>query len=239
MYSTAQKKKFETHVIRKFLSHESHGLRIKNIIPSETPDFIIEELSKNISIELTQLIHPKLKQVESFQNKLVDIAWKQFKEKYRANLEVYVNFSNTIINCSYAELPNYATELSKIVEKALIDNKDYTFRLTSFSRCRPINEFIDSITIASNDNFDNWQPFGAFRVSRMDHLRLQRIVAKKEEMLQKYPAYAGEKWLVIAANFGYESSTNDFENSTDSIKFSKFDRVYLYKYMDDEYERLY
>jgi len=48
-----RKKEFELHMLCKFISHEELGLGVKTIDESETPDFIVRELTKNISVELT------------------------------------------------------------------------------------------------------------------------------------------------------------------------------------------
>lgn len=57
--SRDKKKDFELHLLRKFISHESHYLHVKTIDEGETPDFIIREFARrlfrrNNSVDLTR-----------------------------------------------------------------------------------------------------------------------------------------------------------------------------------------
>lgn len=225
-------------MLRRFISHESHGLRIKTIDHNETPDFILRELNMDISIELTRLILPDLMQEEKFQEKLVDLAWKKFKEKYPDKLQVLVNFSNQVIKCTANELGSYADKLLEIVEPIFLCNRKFEFRVSSVGRGRPINKFIDSIAISNDLDLDNWQPFGAFLVKPVKTEWIQEIIKAKEERISSYPSGFDENGLLLLANFGHESSTHEFDYMLLNDFQSSFDRIYLYKYMDNTYTRL-
>jgi hypothetical protein len=234
----SHKKEFERHMLQRFISHESHGLRVKTIDDSETPDFIIRELTKDISIELTRLILPDLMQVERFQDKLVRLAWGKFKGKYRDKLQVLVNFSNRIIQCSANEIDKYVDHLLQIVETIYLNNKRFEFRISSVGREKPINSFIDSIAVSNDLYLDNWQPFGAFRVKPVNSDWVKKIITDKESKIELYPEKYDENWLLLLANFGHESSTHEFDYLILENFQSCFDRIYLYKYMDNSYTRL-
>lgn len=234
----AAKKEFELHMLRRFISHETHGLRIKSIEEGETPDFIIRELTKDISIELTRLVLPDLMKVEKFQEKIVELAWKKFKETHKEKLQVLVNFSNRIIKCAGDEINIYVNELVQIVEEIYLNNKRFRFHLSSVGRTHPINHFIDSISVFNDLDFDNWQPFGAFRVAKLDTRFIENVIRVKEDKIKLYTTKTTENWLLLLANFGHQSSTHDFDYLIFNGFESSFDRIYLYKYMDDSYTRL-
>lgn len=86
--SVLKKKARERYILEKFVSNTELKLLVKNIKDCETPDFIIQMLDKKISAELTSLINPKLKEIESFQDELIELAEKMFLENYNVNLRV-------------------------------------------------------------------------------------------------------------------------------------------------------
>lgn len=225
-------------MLSKFISHEEHGLRVKTIDECETPDFIVRELTKDISIELTRLILPDLMQEERFQDKLVSLAWKKFKEKYPDKLQVLVNFSNQVIKCSANEIDKYVDQLIEVVEPVFLANRKFEFRVSSVGRGRHINRFIDSIAISNDLALDNWQPFGAFLVKPVDADWIKNIIKSKESKIANYPDKYDENWLLLLANFGHESSTHEFDYLFLKDFESVFDQVYIFKYMDNTYTRL-
>jgi hypothetical protein len=232
------KKDVEYNILRRFISHETHGLRIKDIEPSETPDFILHELHKTISVELTELRHQKLKQKESFQEKIVEAAWSKFRKKYNANIQVLVNFSDVPIKASANEVQRYVDELHDLVERIWLNNRDYEFRLTNMGRSRKRDHWIDSISVNNVVDLEYWQPFGAFKVGRADPSWIKKVIEGKEAKLANYQKSFDERWLLMVANFGDRSSTHDiFFLETGDLQ-TKFDRVYLYKYMDNTYKRI-
>jgi hypothetical protein len=233
-----RKKEFELHMLRCFISHDTHGLRVKTIDGGETPDFIVKELKKDISIEITRLILPDLMQEERFQEKLVNLSWKKFKEKYPDKLQVLVNFSNNVIKCTANEVGNYVNQLLEVVEPVFLANRKFEFRVSSIGRERPINTFVESIVISNDLDLDNWQPFGAFKVNPIDSKWVQEVINSKESKIAQYTEKCDENWLLLLANFGHESSTHEFDYLILPGFESLFDRIYIYKYMDNSYTRL-
>ncbi len=180
------KKELERYLLEKFISNESLSLRIKKIEESETPDFIIHELNKTFSIELTRLIHPHLIEIESLQEKIVNLALEKFKNKYTAKLTVYVNFLKVPLDGKGDGISSYVNDLYQIVEQIYLPNESYAFKVTSLGRKRPVNWFIDSITVTNEENFENWQPFGAFKVNQIDPNWIKDVIEQKEKNLFKY-----------------------------------------------------
>ncbi|WP_142683032.1 hypothetical protein [Chitinophaga polysaccharea] len=235
---TIAKKDLEYHLLRTFISNESLQLRVKSIESTETPDFIVRELTRDISIEVTRLIHPHLIQVEAFQENLVESAYRKFKEKYSAKLRVLVNFSNVPIKCKKSEIGMYVDQLHDLVEGIYLPNRKYSFNISSRGRCRPINHFIDSISVSNDLDFENWQPFGAYLVKDVDVDWIKRAIQEKEKNIKRYPTKFDENWLLLVANFGHKSSTHGFGYLEQEKFASQFDKIYLYKYMDNIIDQL-
>lgn len=227
------KKKFELILLKDFISNKDLNLKIKTIIEGETPDFVIQELTKNISVELTRLIHADTIQKEAFQEKLVAIAQSLFKEKYDEELYVLVTFSDIPIKCSTGEIKIYADELFKIVEEIYLPNRNHEFHVSSKFN-RHINSYIDRITISNDRDLENWQPFGAFRVNYIDINWIKEVIRGKEKNLHKYSHNFKENWLLLVANFGHQSSAHRFDHLTRQQIETEFDAVYLYLYRDKE-----
>lgn len=227
------KKELELVLLRNFLSNEALGLKVKSITESETPDFIIEELNKNISVELTRLIHPATMQKEAFQEKLVEMAQQFFKEKYDDELYVLVTFGNVSIKCKGEEIKKHAEDIFKVVEDIYLPNRKYEFNVSS-KYSHHINSYIGHITVANNRDLENWQPFGAYKVNYVDIGCVKGIIKEKEKGLEQYSKRFKENWLLLIANFGHKSSTHGIYHLKQQKIETKFDKIYLYKYMDKE-----
>ena len=169
-------------------------LRVKTIKESESPDFVVQELHKNISVELTRLIHPATMEKEAFQEKLVELAQQMFKEKYNEELYVLVCFSNVPIKCKGDEIIDYAEKLFALVEGIYLPNRKFNFDVSSKLE-RHINSFIGSISVSNKRDLENWQPFGAFRVNHVDVNWVKGIISSKEKGLIKYENRFDENWL--------------------------------------------
>lgn len=227
------KKERELILVRDFISNESLGLRVKTIEESETPDFIIKELTKNISIELTQLIHPSLIEKEAFKEKLVDMAHKLFKEKYRDVLYVLVLFRNVPIRCKGNEVFKLAESLLKMIEDIYLPNKDYEFHISTKDFDTDCS-IVEKLIVSNNKEFENWQSFGAFKVEYVDINWVKEKILEKEILLEKYSKVFDENWLLLISNFGFKSDTHRFYYLKQEKIESKFDKIYLYKYRDKE-----
>jgi len=232
------KKVLEHYILTKFISNIELGLRIKKIIEHETPDFIIEEITKTFSVELTRLIHPQLMQKEAFQEKIVNIAHQRFREKYSADLYVLVNFGNIPHDANANAVNDLANELFEVVEKIWLANHSYEFRLTNMGKARKRGGLLDSISVSNNLEFDNWQPFGAFRVDQVNSDWIRQVILQKEKNLNSYGHLYDENWLLLASNFGHKSSTHDFYFFQNEELESDFDHIFLYRLMNNTFTRL-
>ncbi|MEZ4721941.1 MAG: hypothetical protein R2813_08715 [Flavobacteriales bacterium] len=234
-----QQKKLERFYLTKFISDPAHGLRIKRIEDSETPDFILHTLNDLISVELTQLMNPNLKRHEVFQSKVVDMAREIFLSHHpRVSLDVHVTFSNQFRFEKWD--PNQvAQELFNEVSKVYQFNKHFKFRVNtpSSSKFRPLS-YVDQLYVSNERVFEAWQPFGAFLVDYVDPMWIEDVIQRKELGLRKYKPQYDQNWLLMVCNFGHESSTFRFERLSEKQMATDFDRILIYQYRDDKWFEL-
>lgn len=227
------KKQTERCILEKFVSNAKGGFRIALITDSETPDFVIKTFEKKkISIELTRLINPELKEKEQFRTAIVERARDLFREKYSANLEVHVVFENRIIKCKKTEIDKYAKQILEIVESIYVPLQNFEFRVSSHNTIFTHENF-DSIFISNELGFTNWQTFGAYIVDKVNFNWLKKIVSQKEENIKRYRETFDENWLLLTSTFGTKSSSFHFDYINFDELQTKFDRVYVYKYFED------
>ncbi len=231
----ADKKRTERHILEKFISNARLELRITSVDNGgEPPDFIITTFEKKrVSVELTSLINPELKEEEEFQSAIVNRAWEFFKEKYKVALEVHVTFAGNRIVCKRSEIDMYAKQVFEVVERAYIPMQHFGFRASSRHTLN-LGRNIDSLYISNQDNFDNWQTFGTYIVEKINFNWIKEKVAEKEKALERYCGQAEEKWLVLVSTFGTKSSAYHFDYLNFTELHTKFDKVYAYKYFEDK-----
>lgn len=227
------KKNTERYILEKFVSNKSLKLPVISIKDWETPDFIIKTPTNKISIELTSLFDPDLKEKESFQNSIIEKAEKIFEKTFSDKLRVLITFSKNPIKCSKSKMDKYAFEIFEIVRNIYLNNKEYEFSISNSNRYEPINEYIDKLHIDNTFDFSNWQSFGAFIVDYVDFNLLKGVIINKEKKIKKYSEKFDENWLVMVANFGTKSSARRFDYINYEDLKSAFNRIFVYKYFEN------
>lgn len=227
-----RKKKEELNLLKRFIAVHGGGLQNMHIAESECPDFILEENDRRISIEVTAIVNPKVKQKESLQEKIVRKAKEKFNQHYLDELYVLVSFCHTPIVCKSNEIETYANRLYDLVEHVYIKQGIKNKSSNHFYKEYFDDSFIDSIDI-TNDRFDHWQSFGAYLVYDAEAGWVKERILEKEKIMTKYASHFSENWLLLIANLGDESSTQGFPFTDSLCPQTTFDRIFIYKYMDN------
>jgi len=236
------KKSTEKRTLIRFISNKSLRMKLYGIEPMDPPDFKLKryqrEQSKSIGVELTRVINPSLKMHEAAQDTVVEIARTLFRKEYNLQLEVFVEFSTSEFALDPKSIKKLATKLYELVDSVVKNNTGWRFRVES-EEINNIQEFHRITIINDTDqNFENWQPFGAFVVPVIDLEWIGNIIKRKEVKIKTYPEAFDEKWLVLATNFGHQSSHFDFGKLKIEFRDSPFDKIYLYKDREDEIIKL-
>jgi hypothetical protein len=232
------KKDVEERMLSSFVSNKSLRMRIAGITPMDPPDFkisrYVNKQFKEIGVEITRVINPNLKEGESAQERIVNLAHERFKKELSDKLVVYVNFSRTPFSYRSESLNEISNFLFELVKDVAEKNRGYKFRAET--KRIVLHPVFESITIKNDEGygFENWQPFGAFRVPYIDETWFAEIIRKKELKISGYPESFDEKWLVLISNFGHESSHFEFTNLKKDFRDSPFNRIFIYKYREDE-----
>ncbi|MHA3045373.1 hypothetical protein JSO61_008635 [Riemerella anatipestifer] len=227
------KKQVERYELEKFISNEELKFRVYNIKNSETPDFIVNIDKKLISIEHTRLINPKLKQVEAYREKIINLAQKKFNQKYNADLYVLITFKNIKLNGGKSSEQKYVDEVFNLVETIYLNNKNFNFSVQSKIN-KSVSESISHFSVYNTREMNHWQHFGAWKVDFIDKDWLKDIIKKKENNICKYTEKYTENWLLLVSNFGTKASSS----RTDFIDFSdiesKFDKIFIHNFIADK-----
>ncbi len=230
-----KKKIIERKELIKFISNENLQLPVYSISDSETPDFILKMIGKEISIEHTRLIKPKLQQTEKYKERIIENAQKMFEEKYPLEkLYVMITFNNIPLNDGKSIQEKYTNEIFALVEKLYLNNKEFNFWLSTKMSKKSITSTIESIDIDNTQNFSCWQSFDSFIVDWIDTDWLKNIIQKKENNIKKYKRKFDEDWLLLVADLGSKASSHRIDFIDFSSIQSKFDKIYLYQYRADE-----
>ncbi len=230
-----QKKELERHILTKFVSNEKLKLPVTSIDNSETPDFSLKIYKdRKISIELTRLINPNLKKIESFNDRIIKKAQERFDKEFNVPLRVLVTFSDNYLKCSKLKSQHYSNEIFEIVKNIYLNNKNFDFRVSTGLNRRPFNNYIDSLHIDNEFKFSSWQTFGAYLVEYVDFKWLSNVITKKSSNIEKYNENFDENWLVLVSEFGTKSSAHRFDYINQEKIKSQFDKIYIYKFYEDK-----
>lgn len=227
-----KKKISERHLLTKFISNPELNLRVTSIIDSETPDFIVKTTEKRISIELTSLINPDLRQVEAYRNKIIKQAENRFKERYNEDLYMLVTFDNIALNGGKESEHYYASELFNSIEQLYLTNRNFEFDIT-LKKDKRISDFIRHLHVTNRLGFNNWQHFGAHRVDWVKMEWLTKRIRTKEKNISKYKETFDENWLLLISNFGTKSSAHRFDFLDFKTIETEFEKIFVYKYMEN------
>ena len=231
------KKQIERKYIENFLTRKNLGLEIKSIEDSETPDFVLRTMDKSISVEMTKLIDIDLKFIEEFRKSVIGTANKTFREKYDKELYCLIELLNIRLGEKRLErqhqIEKYGAKLFERVEKIYLDNHSNTdFEVT----IEDINDFDDIVTrlhVKTSEGFDHWQYFGAHRVDGINMEWLIKRIKEKEEKINNYRQSFDENWLLFISNTGTKPTAHRFDLSDFSQIKTKFEKVFVYKSMED------
>lgn len=230
-----KKKLIERKELIKFISNEKIPLRVYNILDSETPDFILKMINKEISIEHTRLIKPKLQQTEKYKERIVENAQKIFEEKYPfEKLYVMITFNNIPLKGGQRAQENYTNEILTLIEQIYLNNKSFDFSLSSKMSIESLTHTIESINIDNIQKFSCWQSFDSFIVEQIDVEWLKQVIQKKGDNIGKYKSSFDENWLLLVADLGSKASSHRIDLMDFSLIQSKFDKIYFYEYRADE-----
>lgn len=230
------KKEREKAILSRFISNPALGMIISGIEPMDPPDFKIHRYTgdgfQDIGIELTTVTNPDLKAIEATQDKIVKDAYKLFKTEFEDVLRVFVDFKNVTLARDPISLDKLSQELFELVKRIIISNDGYEFHLVS-KDLKFNHQAFERIVVSNELEFEDWRPFGAFKVPYVDQTWFAEKIRRKEEILKTYSDQFEENWLILLANFGYKSTAYQFPDLQKEFKSSAFDRIFIFNYMPD------
>lgn len=223
-----EKKIFELHLLNNFIANSN--MEVTSIIDDEPPDFIIEIENKKISVELTRLINPNIKEVEKYKERVVKQVEKRFLDKYDVELYVLIKFTDVILHRK--KETQYTDYLFTTIERVYLTNKDLKFDIHYESHGEV--DFVSTIDVGNVLEFHNWQSFGAFLVDYVEAGWFRTRIAEKEGNIKDYKTPFDENWLLMVSHLGTKASAIRFENMDFQNINSSFEKIYIYKYKENQ-----
>ena len=229
-------KELELHRVKSCLSNEYFNFLgdYQLITPTnDPPDIELVTSDKIISIELTDILKSKQKQIERFEEEIFQLAWNMFKTKYSAELYVLVWFSNTPMRTNKrVKKIHYAEAIFEKVEALYLANKDVIFDIDTDES---VNQYIDIISVGNILGHDHWQRFGGYIVSHANSDWIQtEYIAKKAAQIDNYPKVYDSKWLIMSTRFGQKSSAFRFNKLKINQSQNDFDLILVHDYRANE-----
>jgi hypothetical protein len=233
------KKELEEHYFNRFINHPDVKLEIIKFtqLDNDPPDFEFETFNGNkISVEMTNIMNPKLKALEEAQRKVVSKAQAKFKKKrVKDFLRVLVGFRPLTedVKLTPAFIEKNADDLFKIVLDVCLRNEHCTYRV-KINEWPYFHDFFREVTVSNELNWDIWQPFGSFIVPHIDQNTFSQSILSKEKKLHSYIGNYQENWLLLTTNFGHKSTAYRYDMLEKNFGDSDFDKIFILK--DGQYE---
>lgn len=230
-----KKKQAEKRLFTKFLSNQSLNHTVSSVCEMDPPDFSFDLFENNefkeVSVELTRIFNPTLKKNEAAQEKIMMLANDKFKKTRDDGLVVYVDFTLELLPLDNKSLNLLANELFEFVNQIAERNEGLSYTVRSLDH-PPFHKYFRTLTVSNEDEYENWQPFGAFMVPYIEENWFLEIVRAKEQKIINYPKKFDKKWIVLLSNFGHQSSSYQF-SIANTFENSPFDKIYIYQYFND------
>jgi len=235
-----RKKRHEKFFLERFL-FSNPDINCSDIIDTETPDFIIISNDEKIGIEITELVNtPEKKnepfpvQKDSLEKSIVKEAEKQFKKQ---NLGPALNVSfwfKDSLRCRRHEIAYLGNELKKLVSKNIKHknlNESFLFRLYE-----DIPEYLISCKISYHPKIKQsiWYNTKAKSLPNPTESMIYELIKKKEENIDNYLKKAPKVYLLIVEGTPPYSWFDSFNNIKSLKLRTKFNKVYIYRNLDDE-----
>lgn len=214
------------------------------VIPSESPDFLINCHNKIIGIELTRYYKKQDnntindRNIEDYEWEICKRGLKFFQKINKSHVAVQSswNIKNKLQN---KKINTLAQALAEVVNKSIFESNDNHISLNSrHLRNTPLEGYCRSIYIQKSIKISFWAPIRAAFIG-LAVKQIQETISKKEPNLNRYLSKCEEIWLIIVCEGYHLSSMVSIDDDDETLLFSyktNFDCLLLY---DKEHARVY
>ncbi len=223
-------------MLRRFRAVRSH-FPAGNIIPSESPDFILQGSESALGIELTELfVAPgdsasPPQAVESARSRVLALAKEIMSRSSDPSLAVSVHFRHFWQPIG-RDLSSLAQRLVHIVQREGPLAPGISVELADGDeRLSEVHDAVVSVTILSPpiaaDHF--WMAPGFAWMAPLERAALAEVITAKEELFPRYLSKVNRAWLVLVFRSSRLSSAFTFDPVSIQPLFSScFERIYLF-----------
>lgn len=245
-----KKKELESlQKLLKLIDFEVNG----EIIPDESPDFLINFDEKTLGIEIVEIFQSPpddgvyLQQQESIKEKIVEITEKELLEMDMPPIDVFISFNDTfrlnIDTSRFVLKKDDRHNFPPILVEIIIENipEDGQEIQIYGVNCEKMPIKINSISISREEYFEQTNVLTSKGgiLPPLDKFTLAKTIDSKNKKVKRYRKKCDECWLLISSNdFQFEKAF-DLVNSEQSFKECykfDFDRVY---FLEEDFKKLY
>lgn len=206
------------------------------IIDSESPDFLIEQSTKHIGIEIVDFIRGQNKgestdrRNEVLWQKIADEARKKFEAKFDTPLSVHFFWNNRYI-LRQSEISQLADCAVSLIERRIPEK---LFESVRIGYEELDNSFLEKVCHSikilrvRNEKQSLWS-FISSGWTEVQTNEIQYLLDSKNEKVSDYLQSCDTVWLIIVADGRYISSNIDITSASISHVYkSSFEKVFVY-----------
>ena len=237
-----EQKKRELSILKSFA--ELFGLDYEDIIPDESPDFILKRNEKKLGIEVTEIYQPSpedgiyLSEQESLKNDVIQNSREELDKLDLPPMDIYVsfndefriNFDTTVFALKKPDRYDFPKIIVDLVQENIPD-PGYEIEIYGVD-CERLPIKINSITIRREEYHKKVHISTAKGgiLPPLDFDTLQETITSHDDNVEEYREKCEDCWLLIASNAIHFEKSFDLERSQKALEACyefNFDRVYL------------
>ncbi len=224
----------ERHQLERFKAKFSE-FPAGTIVPTEEPDFLVEENGRVAGIELIEFYRetpsnqlPR-QASEKLKNQIVEQARSIFEGDGGRALYVYVSFGFHL-DLRKSRISELASKLAKIVSDNPVSIDESVELENEWNNLDYFPEEFISVHILRPAFITDalWAVPDADVIPRFSVDKIQQVIDKKNMLITSYRKKSQELWLLIVHGFSLSSTFENEENVLEHKYRSGFDRVFLF-----------
>lgn len=235
-------KELEKHYLDQFVK-TYHSFPEGSIVPSERPDFIVRQGNRNIGIELCRLYKDSrddslsIQAQKSWKANLLKRACELFEKESNEKYRVFISFEErtAIQKNNIDEISTFISQ--KIIEKIKsIKPKEGSPIILGEWDLQPCNNIVSMIQVYDFSKYNDysWTQNNVFNVEVVNSDNLAKIIGEKETLREDYQK-CDEMWLLVVIDFWDLAMDQSIPTGFNlKIRNSKFDRIFLFKTIEEE-----
>lgn len=207
-----------------------------NIVNCDPPDFLIEQKTQVIGIEIVDYIRGQSKgeseerRIEVLWQKVANLAKQKFETEHNIPLSVHFHWNKHYV-LRQSEISQLADNAVSVIENIIPTKLFESVRVDSIKLDgTALEKVCHSITVLKvrNEGQSLWSFIGSGWIEVQTD-EIQFLIDSKDNKMKEYLRQCDRVWLIIVADGRYVSSNIDISNAVaNNIYKSSFEKVFIY-----------